>query len=243
MSLDVSVTPVSESEVTPVSESEVTPVSESEVTPVSESEVTPVSESVNDNVSIDDNDNVSIDDNDNDDIDDLFQQSPVVERPNSPVPNDIPERPGSPITVIIDQNDDTSVTNDEPSPLIKSTKIGIVNSIKKELLEEFTTMWSNLETPLNKSILVKILVRAMEIVEKTDIKGQDQQDVVINVLVEILESDLVVSVHKESMLVFLKEDARDVITLVVDASKGKININKLQNIAVRLFKKISACFA
>jgi len=184
-----------------------------------------------------------------DDIDEIILHDPVDKRSNSPIPTDIPERPNSPITVMDKLNcdsptiDDISVTNDEVTSLLENTKIGVAKSIKNDLLEEFDTMWSNLETPLNKSILVKILVRAMEIVEKTDIKGQDQQDIVIDVLVEILESDLVVSVHKDSMLAFLKEDARDVISIVVDASKGKININKLQNISVRLFKKISGCFA
>ena len=178
------------------------------------------------------------------------------------VSDDIIERPGSQITTMIDQNDDIesditdmgSVVLDDlyvpdmhdmydTTSLLKSTKIGVVDSIKKELLEEFSTMWSNLETPLNKSILVKILVRAMEIIEKTDITGRDQEHVIINVLVEILESDIVVSLHKEAMLTFLKEDAADVISTVVDASKGKININKLQGIVVTLFKKIGGCFA
>ena len=210
---------------------------------------------------------IPVDDHEND-IDDIIQQSPV--------PDHILERPSSPITVMVDPNDDLEVDvidngftsdvpvdvpvnvpvdvpinvpvdvrvkHDETNSLLGSTMIGITNSIKKELLEEFSTIWSDSESPLNKSILIKILVHAMEIVEKTDIKGRDQQDAVINVLVEILDSDIVVSPHKETMLAFLKEDAGDVITLIVDASKGKININKLQGIAVRLFKKISGCFA
>lgn len=187
-------------------------------------------------------------DNDNDVI---IQQSPI--------PEHILERPSSPITVMLEQTDDLEADvvdnvftgdvdvplahTDEATSLLGSTKIGVTVPIKKELLEEFATMWSNSANPLSKSILVKILVRAMEIVEKTDIKGHDQQDVVINILVEILESDLVVSLHKEVMLTFLKEDAGDVISIVVDASKGKININKLEGIVVRLFKKIGGCFA
>tara|TARA_R110002074_G_scaffold370687_5_gene545603 strand:- start:576 stop:1250 length:675 start_codon:yes stop_codon:yes gene_type:complete len=196
------------------------------------------------------------------DIDVIIQQYHILERPSSPIPDHILERPSSPITVMFDQNDDLEANvdvdvdgdgdgdgdgdvdhTDEATSLLGSTKIDITDSIKKELLEEFATMWSNSANPLSKSILVKILVRAMEIVEKTDIKGHDQQDIVINILVEILESDLVVSLHKEVMLTFLKEDAGDVISIVVDASKGKININKLQGIVVRLFKKIGGCFA
>jgi len=133
---------------------------------------------------------------------------------------------------------------DETNSLLENTNVSIASdSIKKGLLEEFDTMWSNSVTPLNKSAMMKIVVRAMELVEKTDIKGQEQQDVVIDVLVEILESDIVVSVHKDSLVAFLKEDAGDVISLLVDASKGKININRLENIATRLFKKFGKCFA
>ena len=140
--------------------------------------------------------------------------------------------------------DKDGVLLDETNSLLQNTNVSIASdSIKKGLLEEFDTMWSNSVTPLNKSAMMKIVVRAMELVEKTDIKGQEQQDVVIDVLVEILESDIVVSVHKDSLVAFLKEDAGDVISLLVDASKGKININRLENIATRLFKKFGKCFA
>jgi len=140
--------------------------------------------------------------------------------------------------------DTVAVLVDETNSLLENTNVSIASdSIKNGLLEEFDTMWSNSVTPLNKSAMMKIVVRAMELVEKTDIKGQEQQDVVIDVLVEILESDIVVSVHKDSLVAFLKEDAGDVISLLVDASKGKININRLENIAIRLFKKFGKCFA
>ena len=140
--------------------------------------------------------------------------------------------------------DTVAVLVDETNSLLENTNVSIASdSIKNGLLEEFDTMWSNSVTPLNKSAMMKIVVRAMELVEKTDIKGQEQQDVVIDVLVEILESDIVVSVHKDSLVAFLKEDAGDVISLLVDASKGKININRLENIATRLFKKFGKCFA
>jgi hypothetical protein len=184
-----------------------------------------------------------------DHIDDIVD---IADIHTSSLPDRIIERPNSPVTIMLDETldmvqDDLTVEEGigegEDTSLLKNTKNGIADSIKNCILEEFTTMWSNVESPLNKSVMMKILIRAMEIVEKTDIKGQEQQEVVINVLVEILESDVVVSVHKESLIAFLKEDASDVISIVVDASKGKININKLENIAVRLFKKIVVCFA
>jgi len=183
----------------------------------------------------------------------------VIQR--SPVPDHIAERPSSPITVMFGDTeteseevggsvndvvaeDTVAVLVDETNSLLENTNVSIASdSIKNGLLEEFDTMWSNSVTPLNKSAMMKIVVRAMELVEKTDIKGQEQQDVVIDVLVEILESDIVVSVHKDSLVAFLKEDASDVISLLVDASKGKININRLENIATRLFKKFGKCFA
>ena len=135
---------------------------------------------------------------------------------------------------------DNVLADSETISLIEK-KTSIVDFIKKTLMEEFNTLWSNSDSPLNKSTLMTILIRAMEIVETTEVKGKEQQEIVLDVLIRIVESDSVVSPHKEALLTFLKDDASDVISLVVDASKGKININKLENIAIRVFKKIFTC--
>lgn len=135
---------------------------------------------------------------------------------------------------------DNVLANSESISLIE-TKTSVVDFIKNTLMEEFSTLWSNSDSPLNKSTLMTILIRAMEIVETTEVKGKEQQDIVLDVLIRIVESDSVVSPHKEALLTFLKDDASDVISLVVDASKGKININKLENVAIRIVKKIFTC--
>jgi hypothetical protein len=145
--------------------------------------------------------------------------------------------PAQQSTTDISNND---IANTENVSLIEKNT-SVISFIKKTLLEEFNTLWSNSDTPLNKSTLMTILVRAMEIVETTEIKGKEQLEIVLDVLVSIVESDFVVSPHKDTLLTFLKLHASDVISIVVDASKGKININKLENVGIRMFKKIFAC--
>ena len=145
---------------------------------------------------------------------------------------------------VFDMSDNVLADNvlaDSESISLIETKTSVVDFIQKTLMEEFSTLWSNSDSPLNKSTLMTILIRAMEIVETTEVKGKEQQEIVLDVLIRIVESDSVVSPYKEALLTFLKDDASDVISLVVDASKGKININKLENVTIRVFKKIFTC--
>ncbi len=96
------------------------------------------------------------------------------------------------------------------------------NKIKDQLLQEFKNQ------TLDKPLLMKLIIRCMEIVETTDFKGSEQTDLVINILIKILETDGLISPHKEELILFLTKDAGLVISIIVDASKGKININKLK---------------
>ena len=110
----------------------------------------------------------------------------------------------------------------------------------QKLLDEFKDLLTL--KMVDKPLLIKILIRGMEIIEYTSIKGKDQKDLVIDVLIQILETDGLNVSHKEQLILFLKEDANAFIDVIVDASKGKININKVESVITVAIKYLFACF-
>lgn len=117
--------------------------------------------------------------------------------------------------------------SDELSSVLSSDDIHLerntpFNKIKDQLLQEFKNQ------TLDKPLLMKLIIRCMEIVEMTNFKGSEQTDLVIDILIKILETDGLISPHKEELYIFLTKDAGMIISIIVDASKGKININKLK---------------
>jgi DNA-binding protein len=103
-----------------------------------------------------------------------------------------------------------------------TNKKEIVELIKDRLILEIQ------DKEINKQLLFKLLVIAMEAVEKTTSKGVDQKEIVKETLIEILNLDHVQVLHKEHLISFLQEDLDNVIELIVDATKGKLNINKIE---------------
>ena len=128
--------------------------------------------------------------------------------------------------------------------MIDKSKAQVLEEIKKQfkiqLLDEFKDLLTL--KMVDKPLLIKILIRGMEIIESTSIKGKDQKDLVIDVLIQILETDGVDVSHKEQLILFLKEDANAFIDVIVDASKGKININKVESVITVAIKYLFACF-
>jgi|SaaInlV_130m_DNA_2_1039683.scaffolds.fasta_scaffold61015_1 hypothetical protein len=124
--------------------------------------------------------------------------------------------------------------------LIDVTKDTFVEQIKLQLIEQINGDKDNVQD-LDKTLLFTLLVKAMEIVETSDFKGSLQKDIVIQILVSVLESDLVKSVHKDDLLLFLHNDANNVIDIIVDASKGKLNINAVENVTSNIFTYLFAC--
>ena len=129
----------------------------------------------------------------------------------------------------------TSIIAPEQVALIDLARDTILLEIKDQLLKEFKDQ--NLDKPL----LMKLIIRGMEIVETTDFKGSDQKDLVIDILIKLLETDGLNAPHKNQLVTFLKDDATNVIDVIVDASRGKININKLEPLVTRLVTCLFSC--
>ena len=87
-----------------------------------------------------------------------------------------------------------------------------------------------------------VIVRlAMEVVEVTKLKGKEQKDLVIR-LVRTVVVEAPISDDKEKLLLDMIDNGvlGNTVDLVVDASKGKLDINNLVQVAsgcCSLFKK------
>ena len=91
---------------------------------------------------------------------------------------------------------------------------------------------------------VMLIVRyAMEIVETTQVKGEKQKDLAVK-LIEKIIVDAPISDEKEKFLLdMLKEGVvASTIDLVVAASRGQLNINKIKEVAMTCWEFIKSKF-
>lgn len=89
---------------------------------------------------------------------------------------------------------------------------------------------------------VMLIVRyAMEIVETTQVKGEQQKDLAVK-LIEKIVVDAPISDEKEKLLLdMLKEGVvASTIDLVVAASRGQLNINKVKEVAMTCWEFIKS---
>ena len=107
--------------------------------------------------------------------------------------------------------------------IIDVSRTQIMNDIKQRLLDECKQL------TIDKPRLIKLLVRGMEIIDTFDIKGDDKKKTIIEVLILLLETNGIDIPNKDSLITFLKEDAANFIDIIIDASKGKINVNKIKH--------------
>lgn len=127
-----------------------------------------------------------------------------------------------------------SVTNEEVK-LIDLVKEEALTLLKEKIIEEIG------DKEVDKQLLMKLLIIGMETIEKTNVKGKDQKLIVIDALIQVIKSSNVKVSNQEKLLLFLNNDVDDVIDLIVDASKGKININKAEKYTVSLVKCLFSC--
>ena len=96
-------------------------------------------------------------------------------------------------------------------------------NLLKYALEELTKKVSMID--IKTTTLPEIIKEAMQIVEKTTIKGTKQREFVIKVLRKLFES--LTDNEDEKLLLQLIDNGTvsNMIDLIVDATKGKIDIN------------------
>ena len=138
-------------------------------------------------------------------------------------------------TIELTNNTDGADIGTELISLVGLEKDEVLSKIKDQLFEEIK------EQCIDKPVLIKLITRTMEIVETTSFKGSDQKDLVIDVLVKLLETDGLDCPNKSDLIIFLKDYATNVIDIIVDASRGKFNINKIESLFTRVVKILFAC--
>jgi len=119
--------------------------------------------------------------------------------------------------------------------LVDAVKEEALNLLKEKIISEIG------DKQVDKQLLMKLLVIGMETIEKTKVKGKDQKDIVKEALIQVLKLEAIKVPQEEGLINFLQNDLDDVIDLVVDASKGKIDINKAEKQAVSLVKCLFSC--
>jgi hypothetical protein len=136
---------------------------------------------------------------------------------------------------------DSATTTEEIN--ISTEEVKLVDLVKQEALnmlkEKITSEIGDKQ--VDKQLLMKLLVIGMETVEKTKVKGKDQKDIVIEALIQVIKLESVKVPHEEGLITFLENDVDNVIDLVVDASKGKLNINKAEKHAITLVQCLFSC--
>jgi hypothetical protein len=136
---------------------------------------------------------------------------------------------------------DSETTTEEIN--ISTEEVKLVDLVKQEALnmlkEKITSEIGDKQ--VDKQLLMKLLVIGMETVEKTKVKGKDQKDIVKEALIQVIKLESVKVPHEEGLITFLENDVDNVIDLVVDASKGKLDINKAEKHAITLVQCLFSC--
>lgn len=126
---------------------------------------------------------------------------------------------------------------------ISTEEVKLVDLVKQEALnmlkEKITSEIGDKQ--VDKQLLMKLLVIGMETVEKTKVKGKDQKDIVKEALIQVIKLESIKVPQEEGLIKFLENDLDDVIDLVVDASKGKLDINKAEKHAITLVQCLFSC--
>lgn len=120
---------------------------------------------------------------------------------------------------LVDATNEDVKIDDELKHLLKEKAL----SLLKEKL--------NVET-LNSDLIVKFVVLVMELVEDTDVKGKSQKDLVLHIVSEIINESKLADEEKKLYLTILNSNnTSNTIDLIVDASKGNLNLNKVKKTA------------
>ena len=137
-----------------------------------------------------------------------------------------------------------TVLNQEQVNLVDTTNVELkIDEELKGLLKEKALVLLkeklNTET-LNSDLIIKFVVLVMELVEDTDVKGKSQKDLVIYIVTQIInESQLTDEEKKLYFTILNSNNTSNTIDLIVEASKGKLNLNKVKKTA---FSCLLNCF-
>jgi len=132
-----------------------------------------------------------------------------------------------------------SVTIDNIASVSPSPSPSIIQQLIPVVSEKMATAG----IALSPSTIMQVLRFAMEAVEGTPVKGKDQRDLAINVILEMTSNMDIPEEHK-----FLIKNlvdggiVADTIELIVDATRGNLDINKATKVAKGCFARCFGVF-
>jgi len=111
--------------------------------------------------------------------------------------------------------------------------------------EEFLKSIKENNLSVSPETIMRLLRMAMVIVEKTNETGSKKKEFVLNLLTEVvMTNDMLSPEHKQEALHLIKGGVvTDAIDFLIDASKGKFDVNKVEKIAEEVAKScFTICF-
>ena len=111
--------------------------------------------------------------------------------------------------------------------------------------EEFLKSIKENNLSVSPETIMRLLRMAMVIVEKTNETGSKKKEFVVNLLTEVvITNDRMSSEHKEEALHLIKGGVvTDAIDFLIDATRGKFDVNKVEKIAEQVAKScFTICF-
>ena len=111
--------------------------------------------------------------------------------------------------------------------------------------EEFLKSIKENNLSVSPETIMRLLRMAMVIVEKTNETGSKKKEFVVNLLTEVvMTNDLMLPEHKEEALHLIKGGVvTDAIDFLIDATRGKFDVNKVEKIAEQVAKScFTICF-
>ena len=123
----------------------------------------------------------------------------------------------------------------EVNTSIVNTSIIKSNNIYNSTIEIIKEKVSQIS--IRPSTLYLIIKYVMEEVEKTPIKGPEQKEIALKIINSLI-IDLTENKDEKILLDLLNDGTiGNLIDLIVDVSKGKININKISKVSFGCFKR------
>jgi hypothetical protein len=150
----------------------------------------------------------------------------------------------------------TNVPSHDTTTDNKDVNIQVENSQGKEMVtivvkdfayckEEFLKSIKENNLSVSPETIMRLLRMAMVIVEKTNETGSKKKEFVVNLLTEVVTTnDLMLPEHKEEALHLIKGGVvTDAIDFLIDATRGKFDVNKVEKIAEQVAKScFTICF-
>lgn len=147
-----------------------------------------------------------------------------------------PQPPSSPQT---EQVKETKTESESKTKLIDEDKASVIVKDFKYCYSEFEKQIKSQNVVISMETIMRMLRIAMVIVEQTNESGKNKKDFVVRMIAKIVsdspDSTLISTEMKLEILNMIYSPLfDDTIKLVVDASKGTLDLNKVQEVAAQV---------